>query len=179
MLSKFALCLFGVLWCFTSLVQALPTWEGLNPRNDFMSAIVPSATFIQVLGPMDVIKTQSHLTSNIPGEPGNLTALPTVELRAPPLFSLHKNQLWQYRNWTTIYPVVVKNTTLVDGVPLFQLTLGKQHTGVVSGGTWTWRGTMLQYNLGSSGNSGIYYTCPLGDTTGIFMFLEPSPPPAG
>ncbi|KAJ6515909.1 hypothetical protein C8R45DRAFT_1141061 [Mycena sanguinolenta] len=161
------------LWCLLS-VRALPTWEGLTPRTDFIDSLVPSNTFIEVLGPSDVMKTQSHLTSHIPGEPGNLTALPTLQLRAPSLFSVVENNLWQFKNTTTIYPVVVKNTTLVDGVPPLQLVLGKQKSGAVSGGTWLWRGTMLQYRLGLGGNGGVFYNCSLQDgTTGIFMFLEP------
>ncbi|KAJ7276381.1 hypothetical protein B0H12DRAFT_1227528 [Mycena haematopus] len=165
---------FCLLYACLLSVQALPTWEGLNPRNDFMNSLMPSNTFIEVLGPPDVIKTPSHLTSHIPGEPGNLTALPTVQLWAPPLFSIFQDQLWQYRNWTTIYPVVVKNTTLVEGVPPLQLVLGKQSSGSVSGGVFSISGTMLQYRLGSSGNGGVFYACSLQDsTTGIFMFLEP------
>ncbi|KAJ7890817.1 hypothetical protein B0H13DRAFT_2340815 [Mycena leptocephala] len=176
----FAFCLLRVLWYLLS-VQALPTWEGLNPRSDFMNTLVPSATFIEVLGPEGVIKTQSHLSSHIPGEPGNLTALPTLQLRAPPLFAVSQNQLWQYRNESTIYPVAVKNTTLVDGVPPLQLVVGKQRTGTISGGTWKWRGTMLNYELSESArNGGVFYFCPLEDnTTGIFMFLSPAPTPAG
>ncbi|KAF8195909.1 hypothetical protein K438DRAFT_1968382 [Mycena galopus ATCC 62051] len=168
-----ALGLLCALWCSAS-VRALPTWEGLNPRNDFIDSLVPSATSIEVMGPQHIIKTQTHLTSHVPGEPGNLTALPTDKIRGPPLFSVFQDELWQYRNWTTIYPVVVKNTTLVDGVPPLQLTLGKQSGGAVTGGTWAWRGTMLQYRLGSSGNGGVFYACTLEDkTTSIFMFLEP------
>ncbi|KAJ6599073.1 hypothetical protein DFH09DRAFT_1021844 [Mycena vulgaris] len=177
----FTLCasVLRVLFC-CSTVLALPTWEGLNPRSDFMSSLVPSATYIQVLGPEAVIKTQSHLSSHVPGEPGNLTALPTAQLRSPPLFSLNQNQLWQYRNESTIYPVTVVNTTLVEGVPPLQMVLGKQRSGAVTGGSWEWRGTMLRYTLGFSGNTGgIFYACPTAGGTGIFMFLEPSPTPAG
>ncbi|KAJ6539332.1 hypothetical protein B0H19DRAFT_1269659 [Mycena capillaripes] len=174
----FVLCLIHALWC--SMVKALPTWEGLNPRSDFMSALVPSATFIQVLGSRGAEGVTSHLSSHVPGEPGNLTAIPTVQLRAPPLFAVSKNQLWQYRNESTIYPVAVKNTTLVDGVPPLQLVVGKQRTDVVSGGTWQWRGSQLRYELGSVGNAGVFYLCALEDnTSGIFMFLSPAPTPAG
>ncbi|KAJ7498929.1 hypothetical protein FB451DRAFT_16768 [Mycena latifolia] len=170
-----ALCLL----CCSITALALPTWEGLNPRSDFMTSLVPSATYIEVLGPQAVIISRSHLSSHVPGEPGNLTALPTAQLRGPPLFSVSRNQLWQYRNESTIYPVTIVNTTLVDGVPPLQMVLGKQRTGTVSGGTWEWRGTMLRYTLGSSGNSGIFYACPAAGVTGIFMFLEPSPTPSG
>ncbi|KAJ7700085.1 hypothetical protein B0H17DRAFT_925979, partial [Mycena rosella] len=98
---------------------------------------------------------------------------------SPPLFSVTQNQLWQYRNESTIYPVTIVNTTLVDSVPPFQMVLGKQRAGAVTGGAWEWRGTMLRYTLGSSGNAGIFYTCPAADVKGIFMFLEPSPTPEG
>ncbi|KAJ7682816.1 hypothetical protein DFH06DRAFT_306017 [Mycena polygramma] len=160
-------------WC--SGVRALPTWEGLNAHSSFTSSLVPSVTFIEILGPPGVITSQTHLSSHTPGEPGNLTAVPTVQLRAPPLFSVSQDQLWQYRNESTIYPVAVKNTTLVEGVPPLQLVLGKQPGGtVVAGGTWRWRGSMLRYELGVAGNSGVFYLCPLKDSTaGIFMFLEP------
>ncbi|KAJ7095378.1 hypothetical protein B0H15DRAFT_829310 [Mycena belliarum] len=165
----FALAVLRIL-AGAALVLALPTWEGLNSRSDFMATLVPSTTYIEVLGPPAVITTQSHLSSDVPGEPGNLTALPTAQLRGPPLFSVKQNQLWQYRNETTVYPVTILNTTLVDGVPPLQMVLGKQRSGTVTGGAWEWRGTMLRYTLGASGNGGIFYTCE--GVAGIFMFLE-------
>ncbi|KAJ7433838.1 hypothetical protein B0H11DRAFT_2120565 [Mycena galericulata] len=171
--------MFLVLLPFLLTVFALPTWNGLNSRGDFMESLVPFATYIEVLGPEAVIRSPSHLSSHIPGEPGNLMALPDAKLPSPPLFSLSQDQLWQYRNESTIYPVSVINTTLVDSVPPFRMVLGKQSTGAVTGGTWLWRGTMLQFQLGSSGNQGIFYACPTEDTTGIFMFLTPSPTPPG
>ena len=110
------------------------------------------------------------------GEPGNLTFLPTAQLpsRSPSLFAVSRNQLFQYRNESTVYPVAVENTTLVDGVPPLQLVLGKYNNGLVSGGNWHWKGTMLRYELGSNGNQGIFYTCPTeGGSSGIFMSLSP------
>jgi len=172
------LCLLRLLF-YSATVLALPTWDGLNPRSDFTSSLVPSVTYIRVLGPPAVIKSQSHLCSNVPGEPGNLTALPTAQIGRPPLFAVNQNQLWQYLNESTIYPVSVINTTLVDGVPPLQIVLGKQRTGAVAGGTWEWKGTMLRYTLGSSGNSGLFYACSTESATGIFMFLKPAPPPEG
>ncbi|KAJ7180079.1 hypothetical protein C8R43DRAFT_1117422 [Mycena crocata] len=165
----------GLLYCCIIAVAALPTWEGLNPRADFISSLVPAATHIEVLGPAAVIRTRSSLSSHVPGEPGNLTALPTAQLRGPALFSVSQNQLWQYRNESTIYPVTVINTTLADGVPPLQMVLGKQKSGTVPGGTWEWRGTMLRYELGASGNGGIFYACrtPQSNNFGIFMFLTP------
>lgn len=125
------------------------------------------------MGPRGAVGATQHLSSHVPGEPGNLTAIPTVQLRAPPLFAISKNQLWQYKNDSTIYPVAVKNTTLVDGVPPFQLVVGKQRTDVIPGGTWEWRGSQLRYTLGSAGNAGMFYLCSLGDgASGIFMFLS-------
>ncbi|KAJ7129678.1 hypothetical protein C8R44DRAFT_700656 [Mycena epipterygia] len=172
--------MYFALWllCCCMAASALPTWEGLNSRSDFMDSLVPSSTYIEVLGPPNVIQTRSHLSSNVPGEVGNLTALPTAQLRVPPLFAVSQDQLWQYANETTIHPVAVVNTTVV-GVPPLQMVLGKQRTGLIAGGTWEWRGTMLRFALGSSGNSGMFYTCPSTSVTGIFMFLEPSPTPPG
>ncbi|KAJ7228641.1 hypothetical protein GGX14DRAFT_509269 [Mycena pura] len=161
---------------------ALPTWEGLNSRGDFMSSIVPARTYIQVMGPPAIVKDINHLSSITPGEPGNLTFLPTAQLpsRSPSLFAVSRNQLFQYRNESTVYPVAVKNTTLVDGVPPLQLVLGKYNNGLVSGGNWHWKGTMLRYELGSNGNQGIFYTCPTeGGSSGIFMSLSPGPTPEG
>ncbi|KAJ7179142.1 hypothetical protein C8R46DRAFT_1211744 [Mycena filopes] len=178
-MSSFVLCFLCALWCSVS-VLALPTWEGLNPRSDFMSSLVPTNTHIQVLG--GHLKFQHHLTSHIPGEPGNLTALPMQPRGrgSPPLFSLAQNQLWQYKNESTIYPVLVRNSTHIPGVPPLQMVLGKQPAGtIVRGGTWQWRATMLRYELGTSGNSGVFYSCSLDDgTAGIFFFLSPSPTPA-
>ncbi|KAJ6613451.1 hypothetical protein B0H10DRAFT_1881293 [Mycena sp. CBHHK59/15] len=174
----FALCL-ALLSCTQVAVFALPTWEGLNSRTS-MTSLVPSASYIEVLGPDWVIKSQSHLSSHVLGEPGNLTAVPIAQLRNPPLFSLGLDQLWQYRNETTIYPVNILNTTLTPDVPPLQLALGGKRSGLVTGGKWLWRGTMLHYNLGPNDNGGIFYACPTeGGALGLFMFLQPSPTPPG
>ncbi|KAJ6485006.1 hypothetical protein C8R47DRAFT_980592 [Mycena vitilis] len=176
--------LFAVLACLAlqwcSGVRALPTWEGLNAHSSFTTSLVPSVTFMPPELPIANTKKKTDASLR-PGEPGNLTAVPAVQRRAPPLFSVSQDQLWQYRNESTIYPVAVKNTTLIEGVPPLQLVVGKQPAAtVVAGGSWRWRGSMLRYDLGVAGNSGVFYLCPLKDsTTGIFMFLEPSPTPAG
>ncbi|KAJ7068268.1 hypothetical protein C8F01DRAFT_1364647 [Mycena amicta] len=159
-------------------VAALPTWDGLNNRPDFMSILVPTITNIQVIGTM--VNSPSHLCSHIPGEPGNLTFLPSA-VQSPSLFSISQNQLWQYKNESTVYPVAVLNTTLNDAAFL-QLVLGKQSrtSSVVSGGTWKWRGSMLQYWLGSSTNGGVFYSCPTGgQTVGLFTSVTPGPTPEG
>jgi len=174
----FVLCVLRILWCAVSIL-AHPTWQGLDSRGDFMTSLVPANTPIEVIG----TNMRGHLSSHRPGEPGNLTALPIQRrgFSAPSLFSLAQNQLWHFRNETTIYPVSVLNSTHLEGVPPLQLVLGKQPAGtVVRGGIWHWRATMLRYELGTSSNNGVFYSCPLGDNnSGIFMFLKPSATPAG
>ncbi|KAJ7771354.1 hypothetical protein DFH07DRAFT_804057 [Mycena maculata] len=179
MLFKFALFYLWRLFCCCTAVLAVPTWQGLDVRSDFISSLVPHTTYIRVLGPEPVIKGRSHLSSHVPDEPGNLTALHSSRNRSPPLFSLSQDQLWQYKNESTIYPVSVINTTLVEGVPPLQMVLGKQTTNLVTGGTWLWRGTMLRFEYGKSGNNGVFYACPTEGTMGIFMFLTPSATPPG
>ncbi|KAF7352801.1 hypothetical protein MVEN_01246900 [Mycena venus] len=149
---KFALAgLLHILWCLMS-VQALPTWEGLNSRSDFMSSLVPSATFIEVLGPQHIMTTKSHLTSHIPGEPGNLTALPAVQLRAPSLFFC-----------------IYGPTTLAISVRGSSLAGHGRGEEPCSSTSWE------PVEMG-----GLFYTCSLEDnTSGIFMSLEQGPTPAG
>ncbi|KAJ7638807.1 hypothetical protein FB45DRAFT_1055041 [Roridomyces roridus] len=175
--------LLSLFLLLSTVVLALPTWDGLHSRMDFVDSLVPLATQIVVKGPDEVVKGLCHLSSPTPGETGNLTILPDARSSRPPFFSLNREDslLWQYTNATTIFPVVVKNTSLVDGVPPFQIVLGKQQsksTDVVSRGIWSWRGTMLRFRLGDEGpeNQGLYYACPTGegDSIGLFMFLTPS-----
>lgn len=114
------------------------------------------------------------------GQPGNLT-LDFIR-RAPPLFFINRNQLWQYNNETAIYPVNVMNRTDIPHSPL-QLVTGKKRQGVTSG-MWRWRGAMLYYDQGRKdqgqkdqgqrGLTGLYYNCPLDNgSAGVFMYLQP------
>ncbi|KAF9462642.1 hypothetical protein BDZ94DRAFT_1194273 [Collybia nuda] len=153
---------------------AVPTWEGLNGRNS-IGSLVPGAAYIEAIGPTREHDYQTrHLSVQIPGQPGNLTLAPNT--RAPPLFYIHRNQLWQYNNETAIYYVNVVNTTETSHFPL-QLVLGRKKVGITNG-FWQWRGTMLYYDQGQKGITGIYYNCPLEDgSAGVFMYLQPGPTP--
>ncbi|KAF7301669.1 hypothetical protein MIND_00732400 [Mycena indigotica] len=173
--------LFQLLLLCIATVAALPTWEGLNNRADFMSELVPTTTHIQVFG--GDINSPNHLCSHTPGEPGNVTFEPTYK-QTPALFSISQQQLWQYKNASTIYPVAVVNTTLfgTDDGPFLQLVLGKQPrtSSVVSGGSWKWRGTMLNYWYGPKSNGGVYFSCPTGGSrNGLFTRLGLGPTPEG
>ena len=91
---------------------------------------------------------------------------------SPPLFYIHNNQLWNFHNASTIYPVNVVNATQSSQLPL-QIVVGKAKGDVVKGGSWRWQGTMLFYEYGSAHNSGVYYSCQ--DTNGfmgLFLFLK-------
>jgi len=162
---------------FMNLVSAIPTWEGTR-QTTISSLVGPSATYIEAIvagRPSEQYRTR-HLSLNYPGQPGNLTVLPNS--RAPPLFYIHRNQLWQFNNETSIYPVNTLNTTSTDSFPL-QLVVGKKRSGDQNG-LWRWRGTMLYYDQGAMGNSGLYYDCSMeGGSRGVFMFLQPSPTPTG
>ncbi|KAG6861610.1 hypothetical protein C0995_014517 [Termitomyces sp. Mi166 len=64
------------------------------------------------------------------------------------------------------------NPLEATGYPI-QLVAGKKAAGSKDG-SWRWRGTMLYYDQGSLGNSGLYYNCRLADGSyGLFMFLKP------
>ncbi|KAJ7283657.1 hypothetical protein C8J57DRAFT_1498684 [Mycena rebaudengoi] len=167
---SFSFCLAVVSLALFTAVGAFPTWQGLNYAAS-INSLVSGASYIEAIGPFGAFKSLSHLSSHIPGEPGNLTVLSYAELReGPPLFSLSQNQFWQYKNETTIYPVNVINTTMIAGVPPLQIVIGGKRAGMVTGGKWRWQGTMLHYDIGSRRASQVFYKCE----TGIFMFLEPS-----
>jgi len=165
-----------LLYCtfYIALVVTIPTWQGLNGRYP-IGSLVPGVTYIEALGPVRDSGIQTkYLSVQMPGQSGNLTIAPNI--RAPPLFYINRNQLWQYNNETAIYHVNLVNVTKTGDFPL-QLILGKKKTGV-NDGIWRWQGTMLYYDLGSKGNMGLYYNCQLQDgSTGIFMFLQPSRTP--
>ncbi|TFK43537.1 hypothetical protein BDQ12DRAFT_731546 [Crucibulum laeve] len=166
----------GLLCLSIASVAAIPTWEGLNGRGS-MGSLVPGASYIEALGPVRDNEVQTkHLTVHVPGSLGNLTVAPNS--REPPLFYIYQNQLWQFTNETTIYPVNVVNVTGTSDFPL-QLVLGTKREGV-STGSWRWRGAMLYYDQGTKGNQGLFYSCITeSELPGVFMFLKPSPTPPG
>jgi len=93
--------------------------------------------------------------------------------------------MWQLNNETSILPMNVLNITRTTDGPL-KLAVGadkKTREYVVSGGLWTWEGTMLHYDNPSVGgtNRGTYYSCVGTDELpdGLYMFLKPSSAPRG
>ncbi|KAF9009072.1 hypothetical protein BDQ17DRAFT_1349476 [Cyathus striatus] len=169
-LAFFALCLF-------SLALAIPTWEGINVRGS-IGSLVPGTSYIEALGPARGNEKSQlrHLSLPVPGNPGNLTVMPNY--RAPGLFYVGQNQLWNFVNETAIFPVNAINVTSTSEFPL-QLIVGTKQAGI-STGSWRWRGTMLYYDQGSRGNQGLFYTCTTDSgLPGVFMFLQPSPTPPG
>lgn len=108
-----------------------------------------------------------------------------VNAKNPSVFYVRKNQLYQYVNDTTIYPVNVHNVT-IPRVPPLQLRLGKNLDGL-KGGTWRFAGSMLYYDfpgrdeellkenqpeyLKHYRSQGLFYICDFPDgTSGVFMF---------
>ena len=92
------------------------------------------------------------------------------------MFYIHNNQLWNYHNASTIYPVHVVNATRSADMPL-QLVVGTPRGDVVRGGFWRWQGTMLFYELGTASNGGVYYGCQNTEgLMGLFLFLRGSAP---
>jgi hypothetical protein len=131
----------------------------------FISQIYHSYCFIDVCSIRDV------------GQTGNLTIQLTYRGN-PPNFYVNNNRLWLYNNETSIFHVNAVNITTragyhpVQGHPL-QLSVNTKREGLMDG-VWRWRGTMLYYDYGKYGNSGLYYLCTLNDgTKGVFMFLKP------
>ncbi|KAF4574604.1 hypothetical protein EYR36_005952 [Pleurotus pulmonarius] len=157
-----------------STVLGVPTWDGWN-RQQSISSLVPGSSFIEALGPArDTQMYKGHLSTAIPGTPGNLTLIQNTQ---PPMYFINQNWLWQINNETSIFRVNVVNTTGVAEMPL-QLKLGTKAEGIKTG-SWRWRGTMLYYDQTSGDSQGLFYSCPAGDNTGIFMFLKNAAPPAG
>nr|GAT59417.1 predicted protein [Mycena chlorophos] len=166
-----------------AVAVAIPTFDGLSTQHNFISNVVPRSTPITAMG--DAMRGKGHhLCSHNFDEPGNLTIIQTLH-KAPPIFSLSPadQQLWQFQNESTVYPVTVLNTTgPSDDRPFLQLLVGKQprSANVISGGAWRWSGSSLRYWLGPKTNSGIYYSCPTGGSRlGLFTSLVPGPNPPG
>ncbi|GLB33803.1 hypothetical protein LshimejAT787_0106870 [Lyophyllum shimeji] len=165
--------LVAILLWFTISVAAVPAWEAARGQTS-IGSLVPGASYIEAIGASREKYRTTHLSALIPGQPGNLTVLHNA--RAPSLFYINRGQLWQFHNESAIYPVNVVNSTSITGFPL-QLVTGKKQAGIRSG-TWRWQGTVLNYDQGSRGNTGLFYSCTLEDgTSGVFMFLQPSPTP--
>jgi len=158
----FLLILYLLFW---PLVIAIPTWE--DSRQTTISSLVgPSASYIEAVNAFrssGEYRTK-HLSLSHPGQPSNLTILPKSQL--PSLFYIYHNQLWQFNNETSIYPVdILQNSTDLPSFPL-QLVASKKQTGLKNG-IWRWRGTMLYYDHGGAGNSGLYYSCPVNDGASV------------
>jgi hypothetical protein len=95
-----------------------------------------------------------------------MTAFPNAR---PPLYYIHRTQLWQVVNDTTILSVNILNTT--STVPIMpeehpnqpkprplRLVLGKKQEGVR--GSWRYRGTLLTFDFAAGGNNyGLFYSC--------------------
>ncbi|KAJ2931734.1 hypothetical protein H1R20_g5353, partial [Candolleomyces eurysporus] len=143
-------------------------------------------TYIEAMGRADLgeMGFTRHLMGLPQGQPGNVTI--RVDEKSPSFFFVRKNQLYQYVNDTTIYPVNVHNVT-IDRVPPLQLVLGKKPDGL-PGGTWRFSGSMLYYDFPGRNDDlmrtnnnpeylkyfrsqGLFYTCafPNGGS-GVFMF---------
>lgn len=112
------------------------------------------------------------------GIPGNITTVPASRARTnhPTLFYIHRDQLWQLINSTTIYAVNAYNVSSSPDDPLQLISTPdsrKQHYY----GSWRWLGTMLIYEEGKLSNGGLFYDCPIKGSkdrsTGIFTFIQP------
>ncbi|EKM59164.1 uncharacterized protein PHACADRAFT_191481 [Phanerochaete carnosa HHB-10118-sp] len=165
-----ALLLLCASWVMT--VLAIPSFEGVTSWTD-IGSLVPGMTTLEAIGPSswdDSGKNPFYFTIDAPhGLTGNATV---KKDSAPPLFYIHNNQLWNFHNASTIYPVNTVNATKSSQLPL-QVVVGKPGSDVVKGGSWRWQGTMLLYEYGSTNNSGVYYSCQ--DTNGLmglFLFLR-------
>ncbi|KAJ7591059.1 hypothetical protein C8J56DRAFT_1047287 [Mycena floridula] len=161
-----------------SLSWAIPTWEGVA-RAPVGS--LAGISYIEALHHQrsSEVFTPKHLNVPVPGSPGNLTI--SSNSKAPPLFYIYQNRLWQMVNETSIFHVSVVNTTTpfpgTTDIPM-QLVLDTKRSGIT--GSWSWRGTMLLFDrTGMTSSPGPFYTCtgPTGET-GVFLFLKPSPTPA-
>ncbi|KAG6817401.1 hypothetical protein H0H87_009045 [Tephrocybe sp. NHM501043] len=168
-------CLLILPFLFT-LVAAVPAFnDGTNRQTTISSLVGPSATYIEALWTTrkDADARTDHLSLNKPG-PGNLTILPNA--RSPPLFYIHREQLWQFNNETSILYVNAINSTEATGYPV-QFVVDTKPAGFKSG-SWHWRGTMLHYDQGPAGKSGVFYSCRLVDGSyGVFTFLTPAATP--
>ncbi|KAG6900973.1 hypothetical protein C0993_004411 [Termitomyces sp. T159_Od127] len=163
-----------VLFLLFALAVAIPSFDGTVRQSTISSLVGPTAAYIEALplAPKDTgtERRVHHLGLDPLGQPGNLTIV--SDMQSLPLFYVYHNQLWQFNNETSILRVNSINSTEATGYPI-QLIAGSRAAGSKDG-SWRWRGTMLYYDQGSLGNSGLYYHCRLADGTyGLFMFLRP------
>lgn len=121
------------------------------------------------------------------GQAGNLTIKGNT--KNPASYFVRKNQLYQYVNDTTIYPVNVYNVTLPRTPPL-QLRTSRKAEGL-KGGSWRFAGSMLYYDFPGRDDEymlkensadaqyldqiyrsqGLFYNCAFSDGgQGVFMF---------
>ncbi|KAJ3522342.1 hypothetical protein NMY22_g11932 [Coprinellus aureogranulatus] len=162
---------------------ALP-WD-IGSKGSISSTSGGILTHIEAMGPKqahEMVYTR-HLMGLPQGQPGNVTT--KINAKNPSVFFLRKNQLYQYVNDTTIYPVNVHNVT-IPRVPPLQLRVEKKLDGL-KGGTWRFAGSMLYYDFPGRDDEflkenqpeylkyyrsqGLFYNCDLPDgTAGVFMF---------
>ncbi|KAH8105955.1 hypothetical protein BXZ70DRAFT_917551 [Cristinia sonorae] len=169
--------------CIT-IVLAIPTYDGMGSFGS-INNLVSGLTTLEAVGTKGIdptVQSSRHYMAILAprGLPGNATV---YRAKSPPLFYIRNDQLWHFHNETTIYPVQVHNSTASSELPL-QVVVGDKPGKLtkrteVKGGLWRWQGTMLRYEQGSH-STPVFYSCQ--DTNGLmglFLFVEPSPPPTG
>ncbi|KAK7470655.1 hypothetical protein VKT23_002078 [Stygiomarasmius scandens] len=172
------------LLCSLSLVASIPTWM-YAPGQSQIGSLVPGAATIEALGvgsnPYQA--STRHLAAYRKDYEGNLTVTFTRSRYGPDLFYINRQQLWLFANETAIFPVNVVNTTTVHpdaGEVPMRLVIGDKHKNTVTSGSWRWRGTMLNYDLGPLSNGGVYYHCPQASGEAIiYTFFKGVPTPQG
>ncbi|TCD70824.1 hypothetical protein EIP91_001514 [Steccherinum ochraceum] len=172
----------AVCACAT-FVLGIPTFDGMGTFGS-INNLVSGLTSLEAVGtggvdPQD--PSRHYLAILAPrGLPGNATV---YRAKSPPLFYVRNDQLWHFHNESTIHPVSVHNSTASSELPL-QVVIGDKYGRLsrkteVKGGSWRWQGTMLRYEQGTH-STPLFYSCQ--DTNGLmglFLFLDPRPPPAG
>jgi len=162
------------------LVLAIPTYDGMGSFGS-INNLVSGLTTLEAVGTGGIDPqnpSRHYMTILSPrGYPGNATI---YRAKIPPLFYIRNDQLWHFHNESSIHPVKVHNSTASSQLPL-QVVVGAKLSKrtEVKGGTWRWQGTMLRYEQGTH-STPLFYSCQ--DTNGLmglFLFLEPSPPPTG
>ncbi|TDL29888.1 hypothetical protein BD410DRAFT_798357 [Rickenella mellea] len=155
------------------LVMAVPSWDGglvTQPRMS-IDSIVPGSDYLEARSTYRINPyVPRFLGSSSPqGIPGNVTIL---EGQYPLIWYTNSGKLFQLNNSTSVMYVNVMNVTGTAPIGL-KLELGNKAKGV-RGGTWSYRGTMLWYELGKKTNYGLFYSCFDKDGyMGVYITMDP------
>jgi len=190
-LSCTAAAVIAIIASYVRTAQAVPAWNMFASRES-IGELVPGQTMIHAFGPASSNEGGPHYLRSAaePGIEANATIGEWKHPHGPPSqFFVSQGSLYQITNHTHILYADLVNVTHDMAVrdrgsrptprPAFKLRLSKAKNGL-SGGTWEWFRTMLQFKLGNRSNHGLFYKCTeVTGETNIYVPLEHGRTPDG